>query len=80
VEKGAKLGAADASGSTALHIAEKGGYQNIAQYLAVSFALIDMRNAKKETALIVAASEGHEKIVSYLIEQGAGFGVRDIEG
>jgi ankyrin repeat protein len=80
VEKGAKVCAADASDSTALHIAAKGGYLNIVQYLADSFAPIDKRNAKNETALLVAAAEGHEKIVRFLIEQGAGIGVRDIEG
>jgi len=28
----------------------------------------------------VGAAEGHEKILKVLIEQGAGIGVRDIEG
>ena len=49
--KGANLCAADASGSTALHVAAKGGYLDIVQYLSGSFAPIDMRNTKKETAL-----------------------------
>ena len=43
VEKGANLCAADASTSTALHIAAKGGYLNIIQYLADSFASTDRR-------------------------------------
>jgi ankyrin repeat protein len=80
VQKGANLCAAEASGSTALHIAAKSGYLNILQYLADSFAPTDMRNTKKETALLVAAAEGHEKIVRFLIELGAGIGVRDIRG
>ena len=53
---------------------------NIVQYLADSFPTIDRRNTKKETALLVATAEGNEKIMSVLIEQGAGIGVRDIQG
>jgi len=58
----------------------KGGYLNIAQYLADSFAPIDRQNTKKETSLLVAMAEGNEKILSVLIEQGAGIGVKEIEG
>jgi ankyrin repeat protein len=48
--------------------------------LADSFVPIDRRNTKNETALLMAAAEGNEKIVSVLKDQGAGIGVRDIEG
>jgi ankyrin repeat protein len=48
--------------------------------MADSFAPIDRRNAKNETVLLVAAAKGPERIVIVLIEQGAGIGVRDIEG
>jgi ankyrin repeat protein len=60
--------------------AAKGGYLNIVQYLADSFAPIDRRNAKNETVLLVAAAKGHEKIVSVFIEQGSGIVVRDVVG
>ena len=65
---------------TASNDEAKGGYLNIVQYLPDSFPTIDRQNTKKETALLVAVAEGNEKIVSFLIEQGAGIGVRDIEG
>ena len=65
---------------TASNDEAKGGYLNIVQYLADSFAPIDRRNTKKETVLLVATGEVNEKIVSVLIEQGAGIRVRGIEG
>ena len=65
MEKGANLCAADASGSTALHIAAKGGYLNIVQYVADSFSPNVKQNAKNETVFIVTADEVCEKIVSF---------------
>jgi ankyrin repeat protein len=78
VEKGANVCATDVSSSTALHIARKGGYLNIVQYLADSFVQIGRQSTKKEAAFLVAAAKGHEKIVCVLIEQGEGIGVRDM--
>jgi ankyrin repeat protein len=62
------------------YVAAKVEYLNTVQYLTDGFAPIDRRNAKNERELLVAAVERNEKIVRVLIEEGAGIGVRDIEG
>ena len=60
MEKVATLCAVDASGSTVIHIAAKGVYLNIVQYLAECFAPTDRRNANNETGFLVAAAKVNE--------------------
>jgi ankyrin repeat protein len=69
-DKDAKLGEADSSEQTLLHIAAQAGHHHIVNYL-VNDAKIrpDAKDAKGRTALSLAAEEGHLEVVKFLAQE-----------
>ncbi|UCE41429.1 MAG: ankyrin repeat domain-containing protein [Candidatus Aminicenantes bacterium] len=65
---------------TPLHMAAKGGYINIVEYLLSKGADVNARNNDNQTPLLHAAYYGKAPIVKLLLEKGADFNERDRYG
>ena len=66
--------------ATALHIASKNGFDEVAQALIDAKASVDICNSDKHTALHVAVFFGKENVVKVLLKAGADLNRRDIKG
>ena len=74
------VSAADAKGSTALHLAAFHDRADAARILLVAGAQVNARNAEGLTALMVAAKAGSLQVVSVLLKSGADTKIRDAHG
>ena len=74
------LDEADATGSTALMYAVRGGHDEIVVMLLEAGASLDRQSPSGETALHLAARNGRTESARLLLRAGADFGLRDSEG
>ena len=81
VEKeGADVDTQDDFGHTALMLACRKGYEQIARYLVSQGAVVNQADAKGNTALMYACIKRHEQIARYLVSQGADMNTKNIMG
>ncbi len=67
-EKGAKIDANDATGSTALHIATQNGHTDTVAYLLAQGANLEIKAANQLTALSIAVQKQYPQIVELILK------------
>lgn len=80
LEQGCNVNKTDHRGLTALHLASRAGYAQVARLLVEAHALVGAAAPDGCTPLHWAAAKGHFLIVRLLLEHGADVSVRDKEG
>ena len=71
----------DFGGNTALHLASANGFLEVVKYLINELHCdLNVKNKSLSTPLIWAAYNGHKKVVEFLLEKGADFDMKNING
>lgn len=80
LEQGCSVNKTDRRGLTALHLASRAGYVQVARLLVAAHALVGATSPDGCTPLHWAAAKGHFLIVRLLLDHGADVSARDKEG
>ena len=71
----------DFGGNTALHLASANGFIEVVKYLVNELHCdINAKNKSLSTPLSWAAFNGHKSVVEFLLEKGADFDVKNVNG
>jgi ankyrin repeat protein len=71
LDAGAKIGATDSAGSTALHWAAERGRADVVRQLLAANAPVDLETKRGLTPLMLAAGSGSAEVVEVLLAAGA---------